>query len=126
MLGDNAAIATVAVTDTDRAKAFYQGVLGLEVIDHQPAVTTYRSGGGKLFVYQSQFAGGNGATATTWVLDDIAAVVRDLAAKGVTFEHYDNLPGLTVQGDLHVTADATMTAAWFKDPDGNILALVSG
>ena len=50
-------------------------------------------------------------------------MVRELKAKGVAFEHYDNLPGLTVQGDVHVGGD--MKVAWFKDPDGNILSIVS-
>jgi hypothetical protein len=42
----------------------------------------------------------------------------------VRFEHYDDLPGMTREGDVHVAAD--MRAAWFKDPDGNIHALVRG
>ena len=50
-------------------------------------------------------------------------VVQALKAKGVTFEHYD-MPGMTREGDVHVGGN--MKAAWFKDPDGNILALVSG
>jgi hypothetical protein len=49
--------------------------------------------------------------------------VRELKAKGVAFEHYD-LPGLKVEGDVHVGED--MRIAWFKDPDGNILSIVSG
>ena len=49
-------------------------------------------------------------------------MVAGLAAKGVRFEHYD-LPGTTLDGDVHITG--TIKAAWCKDPDGNILALVS-
>ena len=50
------------------------------------------------------------------------AVVKALNDKGVAFEHYD-MPGLTRQGDVHLFGD--LKNAWFKDPDGNILALVN-
>jgi hypothetical protein len=84
----------------------------------------YRSGGTSVLIYQSQFAGTNEATAATWeVGGDIETVVQDLKAKGVTFEHYD-MPGMTRKGDVHVAGKHK--AAWFKDPDGNILALVNG
>jgi len=54
---------------------------------------------------------------------DLEREVETLKGRGVRFEHYD-MPGLTRQGDVHVAGD--MKVAWFKDPDGNILSLVSG
>jgi catechol 2,3-dioxygenase-like lactoylglutathione lyase family enzyme len=124
MLGDNDAIATVAVKDLNVAKKFYEGALGLKAkASQQKEVLEYKSGKSTLFVYRSGYAGTNKATAATWVVDDTDEVVRTLKAKGVTFEHYD-LPGLTLKGDVHVAGK--MKAAWFKDPDGNILALISG
>ena len=64
----------------------------------------------------------NQATAATWEVDDeLEGVVESLKSKGVTFEHYD-MPGVTRDGDVHVTGKSR--AAWFKDPDGNILAVV--
>jgi hypothetical protein len=75
-----------------------------------------------VLVYHSQYAGTNKATAATWMVDDVEGHAKDLKAKGVKFEHYD-LPGMTRKGDVHVAG--TMKAAWFKDPDGNILALTS-
>lgn len=124
MLGDKAAVATVAVKDIDRAKHFYEDTLGLELTDKQePGALSYRSGDSALFVYESQYAGTNKASAVTWPVGDVEGVVRELKAKGVTFEKYD-LPGTTRKGDVHVTG--SMRAAWFKDPDGNIHALVSG
>ena len=75
-------------------------------------------------VYQSQYAGTNKATAATWdVGGDIEKTVQALKAKGIAFEHYE-MPGMTLKGDVHVGGD--MKVAWFKDPDGNIHALVSG
>jgi hypothetical protein len=74
-------------------------------------------------VYRSQFAGTNKATAVTWVVgDEIDAIVKKLKGKGIAFEHYD-MPGITRDGDIH-RGDG-MKVAWFKDPDGNILNLVS-
>ena len=49
-------------------------------------------------------------------------LVKDLKAKGVAFEHYD-MPGVTLKGDVHVAGKHKN--AWFKDPDGNILAVIS-
>ena len=66
------------------------------------------------------------STALTTVgleVESVEDAVRDLEAKGVTFEHYD-LPDTTRQGDVHVSGP--IRNAWFKDPDGNILAIMSG
>jgi catechol 2,3-dioxygenase-like lactoylglutathione lyase family enzyme len=125
MLGAKDAAATIAVRDLKAARKFYEGTLGLKQVDAQePEAVTYKSGSSSILVYRSQYAGTNKATAATWeVGGDIEKVVQALKAKGVTFEHYD-MPGMTRKGDVHV-ADR-MKAAWFKDPDGNIHALVSG
>lgn len=120
MLGDKDAIATLAVKDLEAAKKFYEGKLNLQQdAGEEPGVLTYKSGSSRIFVYESRYAGTNQATAVTWVVDDVDGVVRTLKAKGVTFERYD-LPDMTHEGDVHVAGD--MRAAWFKDPDGNILA----
>ena len=86
-------------------------------------MVTYGAGGGKLLVYQSQFAGTNKATVATWFAGkDVDQLVKELKAKGVSFEHYD-MPETKREGDIHVSGP--MRAAWFKDPDGNIHAIVS-
>jgi hypothetical protein len=85
---------------------------------------TYAAGAGKLLVYQSQFSGTNKATAVTWIVgEDVERIVKAVKDKGVTFEHYD-MPQITRQGDIHVGGGTR--AAWFKDPDGNIHAIVNG
>jgi catechol 2,3-dioxygenase-like lactoylglutathione lyase family enzyme len=119
------AAATIAVRDARSARKFYEGTLGFEVVDDKmPEALVYKSGSSKILVYQSKYAGTNQATAATWeVGDDIEKIVQGLKGKGVAFEHYD-MPGLTLKGDVHVDGDHK--AAWFKDPDGNILALVNG
>jgi catechol 2,3-dioxygenase-like lactoylglutathione lyase family enzyme len=125
MLSDRDAEATIAVRNAKTARKFYEGALGLQRDgSEEPSVLRYRSGNSKLLVYESQYAGTNKATAATWVVDDVDAIVHDLKRKGVAFEHYDDMPGMTRQGDVHVAG--RMKAAWFKDPDGNILSVVSG
>jgi catechol 2,3-dioxygenase-like lactoylglutathione lyase family enzyme len=125
MLADRPAVATIAVKDLPAAKKFYEGVLGLTQIDSQGAeAVTYATGAGKLLVYRSQFAGTNKATAATWMVgEDIERIVKALKAKGLVFEHYD-MPQMKRDGDIHVSQDTK--AAWFKDPDGNIHAIVNG
>jgi catechol 2,3-dioxygenase-like lactoylglutathione lyase family enzyme len=124
VLGNTDVIATCAVKDVEKAKKFYEGILGLTPLPTEEAgVLSYKSGKSSLLVYQSQYAGTNKATAATWAVNDLEATVRALKAKGVRFEHYD-LPGTERKGDIH--GSGRTKAAWFKDPDGNILAVVSG
>jgi len=124
MLGDKEAIATVAVRDINVAKKFYEGALGLKPKpSEEREVLEYKTGNSSLYVYKSEYAGTNRATAVTWGVADMEEEVKKLKGKGVAFEHYD-MPGLTLKGDVHVSGK--MKAAWFKDPDGNIIALVGG
>ena len=122
-LANSEAIATVAVSDLERAREFYEGTLGLEELssDGEEAVN-YKTGSSQLLVYRSDYAGSNEATAATWVNPDVDGVVADLKSRGVSFERYD-MPDAEHDGDVHVFGE--MRAAWFKDPDGNILAVVS-
>jgi len=122
MLKDADAIATIAVRNLDEARKFYEGTLGFSAAENRDGVISYRSGSSTLLVYQSQYAGTNQATAATWVVPDAEPVVAALREKGARFEHYD-LPGLTRQGDLHVAG--SFKGAWLKDPDGNILHILS-
>ncbi len=112
----------LGVKDIQRAKSFYVGLLGLRVIGEESGEELeLESGKSSIFVYRSEFAGTNKATAMTWEVDDIEGTIDSLKEKGVTFEHYD-LPDTTVEGDVHICDG--MKLAWFKDPDGNILGIV--
>jgi catechol-2,3-dioxygenase len=120
MLADKDAMATIAVRDLAKAKSFYQPKLGFSSTGTEEAgVVTLRSGNSTIVVYESQLAGTNKATSATWgVGNEMDSIMRSLAQAGVRFEHYD-LPGLKREGDVHVAGD--FKAAWFKDPDGNVL-----
>jgi catechol 2,3-dioxygenase-like lactoylglutathione lyase family enzyme len=124
VLGDHDVGATLAVANLEAARAFYEGTLGLEpVMDQSPEAVVYASANSRLLVYRSEYAGTNQATGATWAVgDELESVIEDLRAKGVTFEHYD-LPETTREGDVHFMGD--LRGAWFKDPDGNIHALVN-
>ena len=124
MLGKADATPSIAVTDLDRARRYYEDTLGLETVDEMgDEVVTMKSGGTLVNVYRSDFAGTNKATALTFAVADIAAEVRELKDKGVTFEHYA-MDGLAEDGDIYSAQG--MKTAWFKDPDGNILSLFEG
>jgi catechol 2,3-dioxygenase-like lactoylglutathione lyase family enzyme len=124
MLGGKDAAVTLAVSDLQRARDFYESTLGLEPLLEVPESILYTSGSSVVLVYPSAYAGTNQATAATWAIgDDFEAIVQGLKTKGVTFEHYDDLPGTTREGDVHLVGE--LRGVWFKDPDGNILSLVN-
>lgn len=125
MLNHNTAYASVPVRDIEQARKFYEDTLGLKAcVVMDQALLQYDSGDSKVFLYRSPLAGSTGVTVVTWVIDhDIEGVVRLLRDRGVVFEHMDNenMPRLKREGDLHSVDN--LRAAWFKDPDGNLLSL---
>jgi catechol 2,3-dioxygenase-like lactoylglutathione lyase family enzyme len=124
MLSDKDAAANIAVKNLETARKFYEDTLGLTQVGAEgQELIVFKSGNSTINVYQSQYAGTNQATAVTWVVgEDVEEVVQALKAKGVTFEHYD-MQDMTREGDVHVAGN--MKVVWFKDPDGNILNIVS-
>ncbi|HSU98073.1 MAG TPA: VOC family protein, partial [Gemmatimonadaceae bacterium] len=125
MLGDRNALATIAVSDIEVARKFYEETLGFQHKGpRRRGVLAYSSGATTFLVYASQYAGTNQATSASWDAgDDMDSIVKTLRTKGVTFEHYYDMPDTTLEGDIHVSGG--MRTAWFKDPDGNILNLFS-
>ncbi len=123
MLPNTDAIATLGVKNLQKSAEFYEQKIGLErQLGQEKQVITYKSGNSRLLVYESQYAGTNKATAVTWAVDDVAAVVDQLKSKGVKFERYD-FPGIVHEGDVHVMGNRKN--AWLMDPDGNILSIVN-
>jgi len=118
--------ATVAVTDIGAAAAFYEGTLGLapEPGEGMDQVRIYACGAGTfLQVYVSEHAGTAAATVASWTAtDDFDTVIDELAATGVGFERYDGLEA----DERGVHRFGAHRVAWFRDPDGNTLALDNG
>lgn len=114
--------ATLPTTDLGRARAFYEG-LGFTVDEESPfGSLRFRSGDGGFMVYESAYAGTNQATAMAFdvpaeVFDDIVAFLR---GKGVSFDTFE-MEGAEWDGD--VLTMESMRNVWFRDPDGNILAV---
>jgi catechol 2,3-dioxygenase-like lactoylglutathione lyase family enzyme len=122
MLSEFPTYPTLPVADLARARRFYEETLGfLQVGPSTPGGVMYGAKDSALFVYQSEFAGTNKATAASFTVADLAATVGELKARGVTFEEY-NFPEFKTVGGIAQTPGAL--AAWFKDPDGNIIGLI--
>ena len=112
-------VAYVPASDIARARRFYEQTLGFRAVGENPGGIAYESGGTRFFLYKTQFAGTNQASCAFWEVDDVPAEVKELKAKGVKFEDYD-LPGMKTQDGM--TPDGK--AAWFKDTEGNIMAVI--
>ena len=124
MLKDFDALAILAVSDTDRARAFYTDVLGLDEPEDGPGGTmAFRTGGATLLVYPSEFAGTNKANAVVFGVEGIEAIVADLQSRGARFATYPEM-GMTMDGPIHV--EGRMKLVWVKDPDGNLIHLNEG
>ncbi len=112
--------ATIPATDLDRARRFYEGKLGLSPERVMDVGVVYRFGKNTaLFLFPSATAGA-GHTLGSWFVDDIESSVRELRALGIVFEEYDHPDLKTVDGVADLGAEL---AAWFKDSEGNILAV---
>ena len=127
MLGQARLLANFKSADLGRTVAFYEGTLGLPVLHRReimPGVDEVRFGaGGGILCFESGDPQGKTNDLVGWDVDDVEATVAALRDNGVVFEEYDYPSLKTVDG---IATVGSMQAAWFKDPDGNLLALVSG
>lgn len=119
-------VPTLAVTDLDRARAFYGDKLGLEESSLQSEgekSAVYELGGGSyLYVYERSSPSGSSSTACEFQVEDVEGAVRTLREAGVTFEEYD-LPEMGLKTENGIATIGEAKVAWFKDPFGNILAV---
>jgi len=122
MLNDSAVTANIPASDLERARRFYADTLGLTPASENPGGLVYTTAGGtSFFLYETEYAGQAGHTVAQWHVDDVAAEVGELAAKGLRFEHYD-MPGVSWDGDV-ASIEGMGHAAWFKDSEGNIMCI---
>jgi catechol 2,3-dioxygenase-like lactoylglutathione lyase family enzyme len=123
MLSEQRMHTTLPVSDLDRARAFWSDRLGFQVVKDLPefALLLEGPGGTRFTVFISMAEGRGGHTQCAFAVDDIDAEVADLIGRGVTFEEYDYPSLTTVDG---IASTPAGRAAWFKDPDGNLIGLV--
>jgi catechol 2,3-dioxygenase-like lactoylglutathione lyase family enzyme len=120
MLANYDCAAFLPASDLARARKFYAEKLGFQPIEDDEGMLMYHSGNARFAVYATQFAGIAQHTLMSWEVDDLDAVMSELRRRGVVFEEYD-MPGLkTVNG---VAELGPSRGAWFKDSEGNILAI---
>ena len=123
MLGNAQAAATIAVNDSNAAKAFYRDKLGLKIAQELgPETFVCAAGNGSMIlIYHRPNHLPSAATVLSLQVDDLAAEMADLGSRGVRFEDYD-IPGLKTENGV-ATMPGGAKAAWFTDPDGNIISI---
>ena len=112
--------AYIPAGNVSRARKFYEGTLGLKPKEEYAHGVIYECGGAEVFLYPTSNAGTSKASQAFWQVEDVEAEVADLKARGVTFEEYD-MPGVTMKNSIATGGGAK--TAWFKDTEGNILAV---
>jgi catechol 2,3-dioxygenase-like lactoylglutathione lyase family enzyme len=120
MFKDTKAFSGFAVDDIERARGFYAGVLGLAVSEEHGMLTLHLAGDRPTLVYPSDGHSPASYTILNFPVDDIDAAVEELARRSVTFERYDGFP----QAENGVMRGEGPPIAWFKDPAGNVLAVL--
>jgi len=128
MLGTANVHPTLPAVDMGRAKKFYQEVLGLKLAGEDPTGgTMFKAGQTYIYLYPRGVTKAD-HTVAEFDVDDIEAEVKELRAKGVTFQDLD-MPDMgikTVNGVATITMpEGELKAAWFTDTEGNILAIQS-
>jgi catechol 2,3-dioxygenase-like lactoylglutathione lyase family enzyme len=119
MLGSIDIVAFVPTKDTEKARAFYEGVLGLRFVKDDGFALVLDANGIMVRMAKAQFTPAP-FTILGWQVSDIKKVVTGLQGKDVRFERF----GFFEQDELGIwTAPTGDMVAWFKDPDGNVLSL---
>ena len=120
MLSTRRAHTTLPSSDVDALRPFYEGVLGFTPFAERPGAVLYRAGEGTLFaISRSGVASSGSHTQLAFTVDDIEAEVADLQARGVVFEAYE-----TPKTEGGIASIGPGRAAWFKDPQQNLLAVI--
>jgi predicted enzyme related to lactoylglutathione lyase len=112
--------AYIPARNVARARKFYEQNVGLTPKEEYAGGVIYECGGTEVFMYPTSNAGTSKASQAYWEVDDVEAEVAELKGRGVVFEEYD-MPGIRTKNGISVGGGAK--TAWFKDTEGNILAI---
>ena len=122
MLQESPMYAYIPAKDVNRARKFYEDKLGLKPREEIAGGVAYEFGEHTAcFLYPTPNAGTSKASQAFWQVDDIEREVAELKKRGVKFEEYD-MPDMKPQNSIYTGGGAK--AAWFKDSEGNILAVI--
>jgi len=112
--------AYLPASNIPRARKFYEQLIGLQPKEEYAGGVIYECGGAEVFLYPTPNAGTSKASQAYWSVTDVEAEVADLKSRGVKFEDY-NMPGIKMTNSIATGGGAK--TAWFKDTEGNILAV---
>ena len=117
---------TLPAVDIKRARKFYEETLGLKVVgeDPSPGIFLQAGKGSELYIYQRSATKAD-HTVISFEVKDIEAEAKELKRMGVKFEEYD-IPSMGIKTVNSIATMATRKSAWFKDTEGNILAIAQG
>ena len=122
MLQDSPIYAYIPAKDMGRARQFYEGKLGFKPKEEIAGGVVYEFGRGTAcFLYQTPNAGTSKASQAFWSVADVDSEITALKARGVVFENYD-IPG--ERSAAGAITEGGAKAAWFKDSEGNIMAVI--
>lgn len=120
MFANTKAFSGFAVDDLEKAREFYAGTLGIETSEQYGIMTLHLAGGRDTIVYAKPGHTPADYTILNFPVDDIDTAVDELAAHGVRFERYDGLG----QDEKGINRAGGPYIAWFRDPAGNVLAVL--
>jgi predicted enzyme related to lactoylglutathione lyase len=121
MLKSSPIVPYIPVADLERARKFYEEKIGLTPKEVYAGGVIYECGGGTwVFMYPSQGAGTSKASTAFWAVEDVEKEVAELKSRGVVFEEYD-MPQMKTENSIATGGGAK--TAWFKDSEGNIMAI---
>ena len=122
MFRDTHAFSGFSTNDIAKAKEFYSQTLGVEVTEENDMLTLRLAGGGRVLIYPKENHEPASFTVLNFPVADIDATVDRLSAAGVQFERYEGMG----QDERGIMRDQGPAIAWFKDPAGNVLAVLEG
>ena len=122
MFRSSHAFSGFSTDDITKAREFYSGTLGLEVSEENGMLTLRLAGGGRVLIYPKPNHEPASFTVLNFPVDDIEPAVDALTKAGVVFERYEGAN----QDERGINRDQGPPIAWFKDPAGNVLAVLEG
>ena len=111
---------SISVSDVDRSVEFYRDVLGIQFlfqVPGNPAMAFFECGGTRLYIVEPENRSDTGTSVIYFKVDSAEVAARELKSKGVELESEPHI--------IHQTENYTLWMAFFRDPDGNLMAVMN-